>query len=842
MEPIACRAEPVAAEQRPTRSERMHPSTKIARFAEAPWALALALYLVACGGCTKSGESGGPEPEVQNTSGGGTAASGAAPADDDPQTPLTGRRVLERMVAAYQSATSYADEGVLRHKVQLGEDRVDEAADFSLAWQRPDRLRMQVYQASVVCDGKQLWATLADLPGQVLELDAPEQLSLEALSVDPTLSSVLTGGIAGGLPALALLMSDKALDAFLLQADEPSLLQPAEWDGRPCHRVVMQRPDGALVAWVDQENYCLRRLDYPTDAMRKQYANQGEVRELELWADFRSAQLNQSIDPNAFRFEAPSEAQRVKRLVMVPQPPPLSELLGKRMPPFRFQDLTGRPVDLETLAGKVCVLDFWATWCGPCMQSLPNLNKAYQRFKDDDRVQFLAVSIDVSQVDNAKVQDTFVRAGFDIPIVRDLDQFARTAFGIQGIPNLFVLGPDGIVQDNEIGFNPRLATELPERLEKLLAGEDIYPDAAMRYAQRMHDYRRQFDEQQRAALAEPDAVPQAKIAPAAPPSQLRLERLWSFTELKRPGNVLVASRDAELDRLWVIEGFKSVAEISARGEKIAIHPLDIPRASVVSYLRTWQAPGGNPNFLGSASNQALLHLFDANWQRQFSFPEGENAELMDAQPIDLDGDGQVELVIGYWGVVGVQAITLEGQRLWQNRSIENVFRIATAPAGGAGQARVLCTHGGGTILPIDAQGNPQDEIVVPNRFVRTIASADLDGNGQADLCGLVITNSAQEDAIGIGLDGSELWTYTLPAGVHEEPIEPIQSGRLLDEPGAQWILAAADGSVHILNSQGQLLDRFATGKRLCGLAATQIDGEPVLILSTNEGVEAWAVR
>jgi hypothetical protein len=93
--------------------------------------------------------------------------------------PTTGRGVLEAMAAAYQSAPRYADAGELRFYVRRGEEVLDNKVDFAVSFVRPNRLRMEVYQVKLVCDGQRLRAAIDDLPGQVLELPAPAALSLK---------------------------------------------------------------------------------------------------------------------------------------------------------------------------------------------------------------------------------------------------------------------------------------------------------------------------------------------------------------------------------------------------------------------------------------------------------------------------------------------------------------------------------------------------------------------------------------------------------------------------------------------------------------------------------------
>ncbi len=83
--------------------------------------------------------------------------------------PLSGRDVLNRMVEAYQKASSYADKGTVR----LIADKIDQTDKFSVALDRPNKVRIEAYQAQVVCDGEKMYASINYLPGQVLVKPAP---------------------------------------------------------------------------------------------------------------------------------------------------------------------------------------------------------------------------------------------------------------------------------------------------------------------------------------------------------------------------------------------------------------------------------------------------------------------------------------------------------------------------------------------------------------------------------------------------------------------------------------------------------------------------------------------
>ena len=82
----------------------------------------------------------------------------------------------------------------------------------------------------------------------------------------------------------------------------------------------------------------------------------------------------------------------------------------------------------------------------------------------------------------------------------------------------------------------------------------------------------------------------------------------------------------------------------------------------------------------------------------------------------------------------------------------------------------------------------------------------------------------------------------LAAGVQPQPIEPIIPGKLTREGPGQWILPGPDGSIHIISADGKPLDKFNSGVTLQGLATVEIDGQPVLVVASADGLEAWKVE
>ncbi|MEX0712201.1 MAG: TlpA disulfide reductase family protein [Pirellulales bacterium] len=747
--------------------------------------------------------------------------------------PRTADEVLKRMVSAYRGAKSYSDVGRLRIQFKGAENRVDETVDFAVSLVRPNKIRLNVYQAEVACDGTRLQAKLADLPGQILDRPAPEKLTLSDLYDQPILGDVLTQGIAGASVQVALLLDEAALDHVLQNAEKPKLLAAKEVHGDLCHRVEVNRPEGALVLWIDQKTYVVRRLEYPTDDLRRHLKQEfGDVTGLSLVADLKAARLDSEVAARSFSLDVPRDARLVGQLNLLEPPSPL---LGRQVAGFRFTGLDGEPITRQSLSGRIAVIDFWNTASEWCLKDLPNLDHVYNERKSDAKIAFLAVSIDDAKVSDRELTETLRRAGVSLPVARNAGDSARDAFDVQGVPTIVILGADGRVQDYIKGYKPELASELPGKLDKLLSGAELFKETIRQY-------------ESLTATASEAEIPRAEIAERGEPSALELAALWTCDKLKKPGNVLALERGNGGTRLVVLDGWRAAAELDARGDVVRAVELPLPAGpeeAVVSYLRTATDSAGKRFFVASGPSQQQLHVFDDAWKLLRSFPpEGKHAGISDVQLADLDADGQPEILVGYWGVVGVHSVSLEGSRRWATRrSLESVLRLAVTGPDADGRRRVLAAHIQGSLLPIDFDGLPGQAIQVPNRFLRSIYAADLDGDGQVELSAIAFTGPGHEQLIGLSQAGSELWSYPLPEGVQPNPaLEMLTWGRLSEGEPACWVVAGPDGSIHFLTAHGTLIDRFNYGSVINGLALAPLDGQPALIVSTAGRVEVWRIE
>jgi len=135
--------------------------------------------------------------------------------------------------------------------------------------------------------------------------------------------------------------------------------------------------------------------------------------------------------------------------------------LAKMAPAFTVTALDGSRFTLDEMGGKVVLIDFWATWCGPCKEELPHMKKIAQEFADAPLV-IISVSWDS---DEAKWKDFIAKNGMTWVQYRDADHSLSTAFGINAIPHYFTIDSDGVLTAEMLGEG----SDVEGKLKKLIA-------------------------------------------------------------------------------------------------------------------------------------------------------------------------------------------------------------------------------------------------------------------------------------------------------------------------------------------------------------------------------------
>ncbi len=123
---------------------------------------------------------------------------------------------------------------------------------------------------------------------------------------------------------------------------------------------------------------------------------------------------------------------------------------GETAPLFTLPDIDAdKPaISLESLRGKTVYVDFWASWCAPCLRSMPLINELYGKYRDQD-FEVIAINVDDPIEDG---QDFLLDNPLDYLIAADTDNTVLNEFGVTGMPTSFLIDKDGIIRMVHMGF------------------------------------------------------------------------------------------------------------------------------------------------------------------------------------------------------------------------------------------------------------------------------------------------------------------------------------------------------------------------------------------------------
>jgi thiol-disulfide isomerase/thioredoxin len=137
-------------------------------------------------------------------------------------------------------------------------------------------------------------------------------------------------------------------------------------------------------------------------------------------------------------------------------------LEGQQAPGFSLPALRrDQPWELSELRGRVVVLNFWASWCGPCRMEMPQIQSIHEEFSDRP--------VTVLAVNHAEEPETargFIEAeGYTMPVALDQARTASSQYGVPPIPRLLVIAPDGTVVLDQVGYRSGSTEEIRQIIE-----------------------------------------------------------------------------------------------------------------------------------------------------------------------------------------------------------------------------------------------------------------------------------------------------------------------------------------------------------------------------------------
>ena len=207
-----------------------------------------------------------------------------------------------------------------------------------------------------------------------------------------------------------------------------------------------QLSDGVMTSWIDKkllfevQEEIAYSIKVPPTAGAAPVEYRSKIRQVT-----RGLKVGQPVTASLFAFTPPADARE-----QAPQSAGNRvDLTGKVAPSFRGVSLDGKAYSLDALKGKAVLLDFWASWCGPCVRSMPTLERLHQEYQSKGLV---VLGIDVGE--NRETVEKFLKTkGIPYPIIMGDEAGIPAAYGVNVFPTFVMIGTDGKIASHQLGLN-----------------------------------------------------------------------------------------------------------------------------------------------------------------------------------------------------------------------------------------------------------------------------------------------------------------------------------------------------------------------------------------------------
>jgi peroxiredoxin len=350
--------------------------------------------------------------------------------------------------------------------------------------ERPNKLACTLESpqsgADIVSDGSELSVYFKAFQKYATE-EAPPTLA--AIVQNPLVLGAMSMGNAASVTS-AILDTDPARK-LLEKTDSVSYGGLVTLDDVKCHLISATGPELDWQLWIDASDKPVVRKFVPdlTKAlaqMAKQMKGKSPFEDIKVSnaVTFEDWDLAPKFTPEAFAFHTPEGATKAKSIMDIimggrgesgPHP-----LLGKAAPELKLDLLDGGSLDLASYKDKkIVILDFWATWCGPCTQAMPIIDKVAKKYEKKGVLLF-AVNIQEDPDDVRKFLD---ENELHVDVALDKEGAAAKAYLASAIPQTVLIGKDGSVQVVLVGLSANLEEDLSKDLDALIAGKNLAAEA-----------------------------------------------------------------------------------------------------------------------------------------------------------------------------------------------------------------------------------------------------------------------------------------------------------------------------------------------------------------------------
>ena len=368
------------------------------------------------------------------------------------------QQVLAKVRDAYSKLNSLKLEGKISSDIDVAGQQQKSEQQFKGAFEAPNKFRHQVEDDLVVgSTGSNVFA-FSTAANSFLLADAPNE---RAPAQD--LPRPIPGLLAAQNPSLLLAIEKNPLEDITRGATQIDKLPDVKIGDKSFTALGLQAGPSQpqLTLAIDPQTHLIRRITADMQPALKE-SGAADVKQAKFVIDYTTITPGAKFEKNHFAWSAPAGAQDVAAARPAAEKSAQANLVGKPAPDFKLDSLNGKSVSLSDFKGQVVLLDFWASWCPPCQESLPHLGQVYG--EKNDGVKVLAVNMGEQR---EAVQAFVKQQNIDVPVLLDPKNQVAQKYNVSSIPQSVIIGKDGQVKKVFVGMGPDTFKQIRQEIQSL---------------------------------------------------------------------------------------------------------------------------------------------------------------------------------------------------------------------------------------------------------------------------------------------------------------------------------------------------------------------------------------
>lgn len=409
------------------------------------------------------------------------------------------QELLQKVAQFYQGMNSFHYTTLGTVSIQSQTLSKDMSTKTQVWMQRPNLVQVKVQQGvkslETISDGSKVFFFV---PALNAFLTRPTPATLEELVL--THIAKQNSPVEDGRFGFFYMTSDPYA-SMITGASRVEMLGAENVEGVECQHLRFQRRPYNVDVWFQAGDQPLLRKIAPDAApLEANLSKKLPGVKIDMHVVYNDWQVNPALPPETFKFVPPAGAEEKTSFADMTRNKDPKDLIGKDAPELRVPLLAGGEFNLAEHKGKnVVIVDFWATWCGPCVYGLPIVSSVADEYKDKG-----VVFVAVNEGDDAQVIQSFMeKKQFSFPVGLDPTGERAMNFYVSGIPQTVIVGKDGKVATVHVGLALDIKAILKQEIDTLLSGGSLPAPAVVAPANG----------------AAPAGGPQGATAPAPPASQ-----------------------------------------------------------------------------------------------------------------------------------------------------------------------------------------------------------------------------------------------------------------------------------------------------------------------------------